>query len=336
MSRNNNGKVRATTHRGRSGRSGVYNPRHNDRNFDVRGSEHIDGAKSTKNVYWHCFQKTKPEYTFEDAEKKFYEDFFSSVLEAKNNRYLKSRHKEKVQTMEQFRHTERYAPEEIIFQLGNRNQEHRPSSKVLWDVINDYRKWQFSLWKDKADKVRIQTLDVALHRDEPQAADHVHERQVYMVKDDNGNWVPNQEQALKLLGIEADPTRKVGRLNNRKKVFSEMCRSKFIEIAKSHGVDIETQPREPGQSGLDLMEFKVKKLQEEIEISESKLNSIVEKIDAIERDTWLRIIHPDIWDEVNERVQATKKVKPFDPQKVSKTNGKGKSLPDVGNDFFLK
>ena len=33
---------RATRHNGRAGKHGVYNPKHNDREFDVTQSEHID------------------------------------------------------------------------------------------------------------------------------------------------------------------------------------------------------------------------------------------------------------------------------------------------------
>ena len=34
--------MRVSRHNGRSGKHGVYNPKHNDRRFDVQHSEHID------------------------------------------------------------------------------------------------------------------------------------------------------------------------------------------------------------------------------------------------------------------------------------------------------
>ena len=116
MSNNNIGKVRATTHRGRTGKHGAYNPKHNDRNFDVGKSHHIDAAKSTENVYRHCYQKQQPNLTFEDAEKQFYEEHFSKFLKGKNDRYKKNRHRERMQSMNDYRTAPRTCPEEMIIQ----------------------------------------------------------------------------------------------------------------------------------------------------------------------------------------------------------------------------
>ena len=43
--------MKLTRHNGRSGKHGTYNPRHNDRRFDVENSEHIDAQRAKKNVY---------------------------------------------------------------------------------------------------------------------------------------------------------------------------------------------------------------------------------------------------------------------------------------------
>lgn len=130
-------KVRATAHRGRAGKHGAYNPKHNDRNFDVRKSDHIDIAKSNKNLYWHCYRQTMPNITFEDAESRFYEEHFGDALSQKNARYIKNRHKERVQTMDEYRMSDRYCPEEILYQLGEVGQQ-RPSSNTLIQIINEF------------------------------------------------------------------------------------------------------------------------------------------------------------------------------------------------------
>ena len=41
-------RMRATRHNGRSGKHGVYNPKHNDRKFDIANSEHIDAEREEK------------------------------------------------------------------------------------------------------------------------------------------------------------------------------------------------------------------------------------------------------------------------------------------------
>ena len=298
-------KVRVTAHRGRSGRNGAYNPKHNDRNFDVRKSDHIDMAKSTENMYWHCYRQTIPNMTFEDAESKFYEEYFSDALSQKNARYIKNRHKERIQTMEVYRKSERYCPEEIIYQLGEVSQQ-RPSSNTLIQIINEYNRWQRSLWYEKRNVVRISVLTMALHRDEPNAADHVHIRQVYMVKNKDGHWEVNQEQALKKMGIElSNPNEEKGRYNNRKKAFTEMARNKFVEIAKSRGVQIIEDPKDPSQSGLDLLEYKVQKEKEKLIAAKEQLDRLYEDTkfqDAKvkERDDYVKEFFPDIWEMAND------------------------------------
>ena len=48
--------LKLTRHNGRSGKHGTYNPRHNDRRFDVENSEHIDAERARLNVYWDCYR----------------------------------------------------------------------------------------------------------------------------------------------------------------------------------------------------------------------------------------------------------------------------------------
>ena len=51
--------MRASRHNGRSGKHGIYDAKHNDRNFDVSNSEHIDAEKTKRNIYWDCYVNGK-------------------------------------------------------------------------------------------------------------------------------------------------------------------------------------------------------------------------------------------------------------------------------------
>ena len=72
--------MKLTRHNGRSGKHGTYNPRHNDRRFDVENSEHIDAQRAKKNVYWDCYRgfttpelrenPEQPDFSFEEIERK--------------------------------------------------------------------------------------------------------------------------------------------------------------------------------------------------------------------------------------------------------------------------
>lgn len=42
--------MKASRHNGRSGKHGVYDVKHNDRDFDVEHSEHIDSERTKQNV----------------------------------------------------------------------------------------------------------------------------------------------------------------------------------------------------------------------------------------------------------------------------------------------
>ena len=77
--------MKLTRHNGRSGRHGAYNPRHNDRRFDVANSEHIEAERARQNVYWDCYRgftthefrenPEQPDFSFEEIERMYYYEY---------------------------------------------------------------------------------------------------------------------------------------------------------------------------------------------------------------------------------------------------------------------
>lgn len=47
--------LKLTRHNGRAGTHGTYNPKHNDRSFNLANSERIDPERAKGNIYWDCF-----------------------------------------------------------------------------------------------------------------------------------------------------------------------------------------------------------------------------------------------------------------------------------------
>ncbi len=47
--------LKLTRHNGRAGKHGTYNPKHNDRSFEIANSEHIDPERVQQNIYWDCY-----------------------------------------------------------------------------------------------------------------------------------------------------------------------------------------------------------------------------------------------------------------------------------------
>ena len=91
--------------RRRAGKHGTYNPKHNDRNFDLTNSEHIDPERAKGNIYWDCFHGFRSALapqdpddlagTFSDVERQFYETHYSEFIERQNERNAKIRHTER-------------------------------------------------------------------------------------------------------------------------------------------------------------------------------------------------------------------------------------------------
>jgi len=82
--------LKLTRHNGRSGKHGTYNPRHNDRRFDVENSEHIDAERARQNVYWDCYRgftthdfrenPEQPDFSFEEIERMYYYEHYADHM----------------------------------------------------------------------------------------------------------------------------------------------------------------------------------------------------------------------------------------------------------------
>ena len=109
--------MKLTRHNGRSGKHGTYNPKHNDRSFDLENSEHINAELAKKNVYWDCYNGfrnlAKEELladTFEEVEEMYYSSHYRSYVEAQNQRNEKNRHPERNRTTSDLLKNKKTAP----------------------------------------------------------------------------------------------------------------------------------------------------------------------------------------------------------------------------------
>lgn len=252
--------MRITLHNGRANQRGqAYSTKHNDRNFDEATASHIDPEQSRNNWYWRWNQANVPEQTFEDCEKQFYQENFSDYLEAQNQRHRKSRHLERVKTMDEYRQSRLGRPEEVILEVGHNGDTVPPED--LLDIFSEMYSWQRTTFPN------IQILDIALHADEPNSAPHIHIRQVYLAHDAEGRLMQQQEGALREMGVKlplpqsAEPRQ---RYNNRKITFTRACREHLQEICREYGLDIETDPREKSQTGRTLLQLKADTIKDNI------------------------------------------------------------------------
>lgn len=237
--------MRATIHNGRTSHLGAFTPKHNDRSFNISHAEHIDPERVKLNRYWNW---TGKEITFEDAERTFYEKHIRRHLDAQNARYRAQRHAERVKSMDEYRRSPQTCPEEVILQIGKLGDT--IPADMMARIIQEQINWEQQQFPG------VKVLDVALHMDE-QGAPHIHERRAWIYTDKDGNLAISQNRSLEQMGVELpNPDKPRSRFNNRKQVFSRMCREHLLQICREHGLEIEEIPQEKSRNGRTLDDYK--------------------------------------------------------------------------------
>ena len=295
-------KMRASRHNGRSGKHGVYDVKHNDRNFDVANSEHIDAERTKLNVYWDCYQgyclngdTSERKMTFTEIEKAYYFEHYGDHVDAQNERNEKAVHAERNSTTDDVLKNNKTCPEESILQLGNIDCSVTPDvlAKVVAEFFEEFEKRYGS---------HVHILDWALHLDE--ATPHVHVRQVYDALNKYGELCPQQEKALEELGFELpDPTKKRSRFNNRKMCFDAECRKLFLDIGQKNGVELEYEPEYGGASYLEKQDYIIENQQKRIAKMQAALDDITLKV--LDMENMVEQIADDAYEKACEVVADT-------------------------------
>lgn len=235
--------MRVTLHNGRG--SAI----HNDRSFNIAGSEHIDPATSKNNVIISYQTMTRFDTSLRDSELRYYKQHFQTGLENRNRRYDAQRHPERIKSIEEFYKSSNGAPEEVILQIGTRDQS--VDSETLERIIRDQVTWEQSTYP------QVRYLSASIHVDEPGAAPHAHLRRVWVGHDRDGHEIVSQASALREMRVERpDLGKPESRYNNSKLVHTAKCRAHLQELCKNYGIEIETTPRAPGRSGRKLEQLK--------------------------------------------------------------------------------
>lgn len=271
--------VKLTRHNGRVGKNGVYNPKHNDRQFDIDNSEHIDLERAKRNVYWDCYNGIRSASlngndeivdSFEEVEQLFYKLHYQDYVEGQNARNLKNRHPERNRTTDDIRTHKKTCPEETIYQIGTKDDYVAPD--VLVTIVTEFI-------TELADRFgeHFHLLNWSLHLDE--STPHIHERHVFDCENAYGEIFPQQEKALETLGFELpNPEKKAGRFNNRKMVFDAACRILLFDICKRHGLELEEEPSYGGREYLEKQDYIRMKQKKEIASLEESIQNQVELV----------------------------------------------------------
>ncbi len=273
--------MKATRHNGRSGKHGSYNPKHNDRQFDISHSEHIDGELALQNVYWDCYggRRTSAETpendeSFEEVELRFYHDNYQDFVNGQNYRNECNGHSERNRSVEEIYRNKKTCPEESILQLGNIDGS--ASAETLMNVAETF----FEQFNEQFGE-HVHILDWALHVDEK--TPHIHERHVFDALNVHGELAPQQDKALEALGIELpDPKKPKSKSNNRKMVFDAICRDMFLSICEEYGLAVDREPTYGGKKYLEKQDFIIENQKERLLKTNKALEEKQEQLSNVE------------------------------------------------------
>lgn len=217
-----------------NGKKGVGSARHNSRNYDYEKlSKHIDPEKVKDNLYLCVYPELKN--NFPEAEKKFFEEYFSKTLDDRNERCIRNNNKSRVKTMKQFMNLRQNIPQETIIQIGDMHEH--GSKKDLVKLYNELQRYS-----NEISRGHCKTLNVAIHFDE--STPHAHMRQLWIYDDENERgekvFKIGREEALRRAGIERPfPDQPESRYNNRFMTYTRLMRERAEEFCIARGLDID-------------------------------------------------------------------------------------------------
>ena len=136
-----------TMHSGRAHSDGkTFDPKHNDRKFNVAHANNIIMSKLKHERYWNCVDKKFYGYydkgytSFADAELQHYKENYGHQLAETNAKYVKNRHPEKVKSMEEWMYLRQNAPEECYVQIGD--SFGHPDMETFHECFTEWLTWQ--------------------------------------------------------------------------------------------------------------------------------------------------------------------------------------------------
>ena len=275
--------MKLTRHNGRAGKNGAYNPKHNDRQFEVANSDHIDQERAKQNVYWDCYQgyrfptdqaqEDQITYSFEQIEQAFYSERYDDFCEAQHERNRKTGHTGRDRSTKDLWEDKKTCPEESLIQIGTMEKSVSPA--VLAEIAAEF----FEEFDRRFGK-HIHILDWALHLDE--ATPHIHERHVFDCENRYGEIAPQQEKALEALGFERPhPDQKASKLNSRKITFDAACRVMLFDICERHGLHLDREPEYGGRAYLEKQDYILMKQKEKMAVQDQQIESKEAELEAI-------------------------------------------------------
>lgn len=256
--------MRTTLHGGRSTKKNqAYSDKHNDRNFDVEHASNVTSEDSLKeNAYWDCerkemYRKADQKKSFSEVEKDYYLLNFADAYDKQMKIYIGKRQWKYVKDFDDWYRDAKKAPAETVYQIGKVGET--VDQKTFFKVSQRFYELKDDYYKEHG--IQADVLNRAWHFDE--SVPHTHERETFWYTDDEGVKRIGQEKSLEQSGVELpDPSKKPGRYNNRKMTLTKTMRGLWLDACKEFGLEIETEPAQPGKKTMTKGEWLYKHCKE--------------------------------------------------------------------------
>lgn len=278
-------KMRVSQHSGRVGSAS-----HNDRTF-LKGKTEKEMREMAPHINAEAMQENTisvGEGSFREQELAYYQEHYSSAIEATNDRYRAQGHPERCKTVDQIYQGAQTRPEEMILQIGNRDDNIDPGDFEI--AVGEYLR-RLEAWNHLHGN-HMHILNWAIHVDE--ASPHVHIRRVWDYQDKDGLVRLGQNKALKAAGVPLPhPEQPEGRYNNRKITFDQEQRAMWQKVVRSLGYEIETDPvpnirhKDKADYINDQLRKENTKLREELQDTSQRLSEARKASESLERDNSL-------------------------------------------------
>ena len=186
--------MKLTRHNGRTGKNGVYNPKHNDRQFDIDNSDHIDLERAKRNVYWDCYNGIRSASvigkedeivdSFEEVEQLFYKIHYQDYVEGQNARNLKNHHPERNRTMQKrkdhkgrvLKDGETYRKNDGLYMYrwigGDKKRHQEYHRQVAYIILDSYGKMIMEECQNGFDEKTKQKLHELMKEPEQKEQEH--------------------------------------------------------------------------------------------------------------------------------------------------------------------
>lgn len=182
-----------------------------------------------------CVNRVQDAY---QSELQYYREYYSAMAEARNKTYTKSRHTERMVTIQDLHGRRNTCPEELSVQAGGKRGAGAAGREIFTKCVMGYLSWMREWSRRNGGHMHV--LGVYVSKDPPYRAII---RRVWDCTGKDGILKISMAGALRDAGILCpDQDTEESRYNNRKMTFDQMSREALYQCFEKAGIPVNREP----------------------------------------------------------------------------------------------